>query len=154
MDNSTFYALKLQIVLPVLGFVLIAFLTAPYFKGPPEICEVSALNVEVNDQPVEDEDVAGDIVVHPGDSVTVKTSIEPEGCRGNLSIRWSLPFTDSTSEVQIISKAMAYEEFTVTLIDTKVPDEYPEKTVKTILGVSSNGNEVEQQILTFDVGGK
>ncbi len=115
MNLGNFRQLATQGLLAVvpIGFALILLMTWPYFQRPPEICEVSALSVsaEVEGQLVED--IEKSIEVRPGKEGTVEIGMLEE-CSGNLSVNWSLPFTDGMSQVQITSEAMAYEEFRVT----------------------------------------
>jgi len=87
-------------------FILIPVATRPYFKGPPEMCELSALIVSV--------DVAGErvdvefpveepIEVEPDEFVIITAEIEtgPEGCKGAFSLDWRLLFESNPSQIEL-----------------------------------------------------
>jgi hypothetical protein len=112
------------VLLSILGasaaFIAIPFLTWSYFKGPPVMCALAALNisVQVDNQRIEVKfPLRAPLEVKPGALVTVAAEIESrsEACEGDLSIDWLLSFVSSPSRVKIISETRTREVLQVTV---------------------------------------
>jgi hypothetical protein len=111
---------------PILLLVaFIAFFSIPAFtwssfKGPLEMCEVSALGVsiDVDGQPVEVEfPMEEPVEVEPGASVTItaEIEIEPEMCKGSFTFDWLLSLVSSPSRVKIASEAPTRKVLEITV---------------------------------------
>jgi hypothetical protein len=95
------------------------------------------------------------IKVGPGDTVAALAEIdtEPQGCTDTILVEWSAPFASSTHKLRVVSEAI-HESLKITLINTQIPPDYPEQTIRTTLSVSPTQAKMLFQILTFEVIGE
>lgn len=106
-----------SLVLALIMFISIPFITRSYFIGP---CEILALHikVDVDGQPLQIElPLEEPIQVKPETPIVIRAEIEtnPENCQGNFRIDWRLLPKSNPSELETISETSTREVLKITV---------------------------------------